>query len=265
MKNRGYSLIEVLAAFAILSIAILPIISMYPAVFRMNTNSTAISESSRIALSVVDYIKAKGYRNLTGINANKAISTTLSQSTTRPEQGITEEMAQAQTRLYVYDLEPLGDSFITKKYTGTTLGTNSAKAGNLSFEQDFNFGNGTDPFFVLNSRGFALRDVRIAILMRRAKVFSDKTFRNPIIINESLKNGTGIVDETQNLYGFRTEATAADPNNTNPIDEFVIGKVIIGRGSDGDFTGTTSVRDLERSIVKKERVYSLQFVITPIE
>jgi prepilin-type N-terminal cleavage/methylation domain-containing protein len=38
MKNRknGYSLIEVLAALAIISIAILPIMSMYPAIFKQN-------------------------------------------------------------------------------------------------------------------------------------------------------------------------------------------------------------------------------------
>ena len=37
--EKGYSLIEVLAAFAIISIAILPIMSMYPAIFKQNKSA----------------------------------------------------------------------------------------------------------------------------------------------------------------------------------------------------------------------------------
>ena len=55
--KRGYSIIEVLAAFAIISIAILPIMSMYPAIFRQNRGASEIEEASRLAMTGVDFIK----------------------------------------------------------------------------------------------------------------------------------------------------------------------------------------------------------------
>lgn len=63
--KKGYSILEVMLAFAILSIAIIPIISMYPSIFKTNFKAAAIEETSRLCLTVVDYIKARGYNNLT--------------------------------------------------------------------------------------------------------------------------------------------------------------------------------------------------------
>lgn len=260
-NNNGYTLVEVLAAFAILSIAILPIVSMYPAVFRMNTNATAIGESSRIALSVVDFIKAKGYSNLTGINGSKPISSVLTRSNTtiNNTDPRTTESSQDNTRFYLYELKQKNDYYITNGVSGT-----EGETGENAFEKDFNFGSGTSDFFVVNSRGFPIADVRIGILMRRAKVFVDGyEFRNPTVINESLKLGS-VINSTECLYGFRTEAKDLEPNSTDPIDEFIVGKIIIGRGSPSSEDNSTE-KGLEQKLMNKEIVYSLQFVVTPIE
>lgn len=262
-NNKGYTLVEVLAAFAILSIAILPIVSMYPAVFRMNTNATAIGESSRIALSVVDFIKAKGYSNLTGINGSKPINSVLKRSNTTIDNASprTTESSQDNTRFYLYELKQKSDYYITNGVLGT-----EGETGENAFEKDFNFGQtpGATDFFVVNSRGFPIADVRIGILMRRAKVFVDGyEFRNPTVINESLKLGS-VINSTECLYGFRTEAKDLLPNSTDPIDEFIVGKIIIGRGSPSSGDNSTE-KGLEQKLMNKEIVYSLQFVVTPIE
>lgn len=262
--KRGYTLVEVLAAFAILSIAILPIMSMYPAVFRMNTNSTAIGESARIALSVVDFIKAKGYSNLTGINGNKPISSVLTKSNTMISDAdpLVAESTQANTRFYLYEVISKSDYYITKGLAGTHGSTLDN-----SFERDFNFGvtPGSTDFFVINSRGFQIKDMRIGILLRRGKVFVDGyDFRNPIIINESLKLGSGVINSTRCLYGFRTEPVIGNLNSTEPLDEFIMGKIIIGRGA-ASAGGTATVKTLEQKLVGKEKVYSIQFLVSPIE
>ena len=66
-KNKAFSLLEVLMAMAILSIAVLPIMSMYPNALKMSTRATELEEWSRTTETIVDYVKSRGY---TYINSN---------------------------------------------------------------------------------------------------------------------------------------------------------------------------------------------------
>ena len=64
MKKKAFTLIEVLVAMAILSIAILPIMSMYPSALKLSQKSTELEEWSRTTQTIVDYIKSRGYTNI---------------------------------------------------------------------------------------------------------------------------------------------------------------------------------------------------------
>lgn len=64
MKKKAFTLIEVLVAMAILSIAILPIMSMYPSALKLSQKSTELEEWSRTTQTIVDYIKSRGYLNI---------------------------------------------------------------------------------------------------------------------------------------------------------------------------------------------------------
>lgn len=63
-KKSAFSLIEVVMALAILGIAILPILSMYPSALKMTTKATTNEEWSRVSISIVDFIKSRGYNNI---------------------------------------------------------------------------------------------------------------------------------------------------------------------------------------------------------
>lgn len=65
-KEIGFSLIEVVMALAILGIAILPILSMYPSALKMTTDATRNEEWSRVSMTIVDYVKSRGYDNVKG-------------------------------------------------------------------------------------------------------------------------------------------------------------------------------------------------------
>lgn len=73
-KDDGFSLIEVMVAFGILLAGVIPILSMYPTITRMNQKIRAVEERIKIATLVIDYIKAKGYTDLkTIVDANSNI------------------------------------------------------------------------------------------------------------------------------------------------------------------------------------------------
>jgi prepilin-type N-terminal cleavage/methylation domain-containing protein len=64
MKKKAFTLIEVLVAMAIVSIAILPIMSMYPSALKLSQKSTELEEWARTTQTIVDYIKSRGYTNI---------------------------------------------------------------------------------------------------------------------------------------------------------------------------------------------------------
>lgn len=60
-KKKGFTLIEVVLAMAVLAAAVLPILSMYPSALKMSTRATELEEWSRLNQTIVDYIKSRGY------------------------------------------------------------------------------------------------------------------------------------------------------------------------------------------------------------
>ncbi len=60
-KKKGFTLIEVVLAMAVLAAAVLPILSMYPSALKMSTKATELEEWSRLNQTIVDYIKSRGY------------------------------------------------------------------------------------------------------------------------------------------------------------------------------------------------------------
>lgn len=73
-KEIGFSLIEVVMALAILGIAILPILSMYPSALKMTTDATRNEEWSRVSMTVVDYVKSRGYDNVKAMITSSAFN-----------------------------------------------------------------------------------------------------------------------------------------------------------------------------------------------
>ena len=127
-KKKGFSLIEVVMALAVISIGVLPILSMYPSALKMTTKATTNEEWSRVTMSILDYVKAKGYDSLKSefFSSGSAIF---------------EEN---------YEFEP--DAPGSKRY----------KSKNNKFEDDF-FG-GTNLFFI-NTKGMKLDDYKFSIYM----------------------------------------------------------------------------------------------------
>ncbi len=69
-KRKGFTLIEVVLAMAVLATAVLPILSMYPSALKMSTRATELEEWVRINQTIVDYIKSRGY-SYWSIDANR--------------------------------------------------------------------------------------------------------------------------------------------------------------------------------------------------
>ncbi|BDU49577.1 type IV pilus modification PilV family protein [Haliovirga abyssi] len=131
-RSKGFSLIEVLAAFAILSIAILPIMSMYPTVLKMDRKSRGHEEGARLAFTIVDYIKSKGYANL--------MQTTITSTAIK--------------------------NFITgKKYTDLVKTSGQSYYSSASFCDDFNIASN---LFILNSKSLDLSKVNIWIGLHKS-------------------------------------------------------------------------------------------------
>ncbi len=167
--KKGYSLIEVLAALAIISIAILPIMSMYPAIFKQNKSASEIEEASRISSTIVDYIKSRGYEDL---NNNR-----ITQSFVGATSG-------AALGYNIYELEAVGDSFRVPKH---------------KMDQDLGFTtNAAVGVIFLNSKGLNLRNNETVIAVKISKtnvdVIGTTKYIDPI---------TGLTEST--MYGKNTD------------------------------------------------------------
>lgn len=131
-KNKGYSLLEVLVAFTILTVAMIPILSMYPMMFRMSHSAGDNEELARLSLSVVDYIKSRGYDNLTD-NTD----------------------VMDQTKTYT----------LTAVNGGGYTSTDGNSDNEPDFEDDFNIPTG---FFLLSSKESKLEGATIEITLESA-------------------------------------------------------------------------------------------------
>lgn len=243
-QKKGYSLVEVLAAFAIISIAILPIMSMYPAIFKTNTSASQIEEASRITLTIVDFIKAKGYKRLMGVATNLNVEN---------GNGKIVDVAGSNPSGITYKFKNVSGGFITLK--GST---------EYALDKDLNFTssaitNINDAFVVLNSKGLNLRDCTLKIIMKQENVSlitSEGALMSTTVINP--KTGNGISSTTGSatsvMYG----------SVTNP-EKFIVGRVILGWGNDKTVTSPVGRQQLDQSLTGKEKVYGVNFVVTPIE
>lgn len=244
--KKGYSLVEVLAAFAIISIAILPIMSMYPAIFKQNTSAGQIEEASRTAMTIVDFIKAVGYNNLTATGTNSAIQV---------ENG-------SGKIVDVVGSNPAGFTYTFKRESGAYITVRDNK--NYALDNDLKFGGATvinsinDAFVLLNAKGLNLSECKLYIAMKQENVtlttssgalFSSRTI-NPAAGNGITANTAG----TALMYG----------NDTNP-ERFIIGRVIIGWGKNITVSSPTTRQQRDQSLVGKEKVYGINFIVTPIE
>ena len=125
-KKKGFSLIEVVMALAVISVGVLPILSMYPSALKMTVKATKNEEWSRVTMSILDYVKAKGY---SGLKNDVAWNTSGSIKT------------------------------IEESYDFAKVGNNYTSSG---FENDF-FG-GSNLFFI-NTKGIKLDDYSFSIYM----------------------------------------------------------------------------------------------------
>lgn len=248
--KKGYSLVEVLAAFAIISIAILPIMSMYPAIFKQNTSAGQIEEASRTAMTIVDFIKAVGYNNLTA-------------TSTGTEAAFNVENGDESTDFVnIPGSNPAGFIYTFKKESGAYITVRGTT--NYALDNDLKFGGATvinsinDAFVLLNAKGINLADCKLYIAMKQENVtlttssgalFSSRTI-NPAAGNGITANTAG----TALMYG----------NDTNP-ERFIIGRVIIGWGKNITVSSPTTRQQRDQSLVGKEKVYGINFIVTPIE
>ncbi|TDT69793.1 prepilin-type N-terminal cleavage/methylation domain-containing protein [Hypnocyclicus thermotrophus] len=130
MKRReGYSLLEVIIALAIFSIAIFPILSVYPSIFKMSEKADQNEEVSRLAFTMIDYVKSRGYNNLKIIVDNNG---------------------GTYSGKYVFKKDSL---------ESTAYIIDTSVSGYQNFESDFNLtttASGIDHLFILSSKSVDL-------------------------------------------------------------------------------------------------------------
>ncbi len=125
-KKEGFTLIEVVVAMGIMIIGILPILMMYPNALKHSVKATENEEKSRVSVTIVDFIKSRGYTNI----SNKLLTTSIKNS----EYGTTT----------ISGFTKWGDNSYT----------------NVEFEKDFLGGNGTNSslFFINTKRAQLSQD-----------------------------------------------------------------------------------------------------------
>ncbi len=246
--KKGYSLVEVLAAFAIISIAILPIMSMYPAIFKQNTSASQIEEASRTVMTIVDFIKAVGYNNLTSTATGAEAAFNVPNGT-----GSAIDVPGSNPAGRIYTFKKEGGAYITVR-----------ESNNYALDNDLRFGGATaitdinKAYVLLNAKGLNLSQCKLYIAMKQENVnltTSSGALLSSRVINPAAGNGIGANEAgTPIMYG----------NDTNP-ERFIIGRVIIGWGKDKTVSSPSTRQQRDQSLVGKEKAYGVNFVVTPIE
>lgn len=247
--KKGYSLVEVLAAFAIISIAILPIMSMYPAIFKQNTSASQIEEASRTAMTIVDFIKAVGYSHLTA-------------TATGTEAAFNVENGSGKI-VDISGANPAGLLYTFKKESGAYITVRSST--NYALDNDLKFGGSTaintvgNAFILLNAKGLNLAQCKMYVAMKQENVNLSTnigSLLNSKVVNPAIGNGMAAnnITESSIMYG----------NETNP-EKFIIGRVIIGWGNDITVAAPLTRQQLDQKLTGKEKIYGVNFVVTPIE
>lgn len=179
-KKKGFSLIEVVMALAVISVGVLPILSMYPSALKMTVKATTNEEWSRVTMSVLDYVKARGYNELKSMTWNSPVS---------------------------------GIRTIERSYDFTKSGSNYTSTG---FESDF-FG-GTNLFFI-NTKGIKLDDYKFSIYMEDLQPRSAVTGGSQLYNTYELSNNSIVTSSTSAgiIYGIIKIRKKTDSFNTSEL------------------------------------------------
>lgn len=188
-KEKAFSLIEVVMALAILGIAILPILSMYPSALKMTTKATTNEEWSRVSMSIVDYVKSRGYDNIKGIMGSNP--TTLEKT-------------------YV-------------NYSGAGFTYNSGAYTNTQFENEF---LSDSAVFLINTKGIRLEDYKFSVYLEYAQSsYGSYDLINNKIVSNSTSSGIiyGIVKIREKNKPFDWDGTVGSDSDEKARDmKFII-------------------------------------------
>lgn len=94
-KNKGFSLIEIVIAIAILSLLLIPIISQFTGTMRMNRRSKEMQKANENAQYVLEYFKDTSMDNLTTIGVGEDVK--------RKNYEQIDMIGENACRIYVYD------------------------------------------------------------------------------------------------------------------------------------------------------------------
>ena len=188
-KEKAFSLIEVVMALAILGIAILPILSMYPSALKMTTKATTNEEWSRVSMSIVDYVKSRGYNNIkTIMGGNPTLE-----------------------KIYGSDTSS-GFTYNLGAYT------------NSNFEADFLSGSAV---FLINTKGIRLEDYKFSVYLTDVNPTSYSTYdlNNNRIVTSSTNSGIiyGIVKIREKTKPFNWDNVLGSDSDEKARDmKFII-------------------------------------------
>lgn len=133
-KKEAFTLLEVVFAIAILAIAILPIMSMYPNALKISMKANNAEELSRTSITILDFIKSRGYTD------------------------ISDKLTTTSSIVYNY-----GD---TSTSAFIKLSDNSYT--NYGFEQNFLGGNGiSSNLFFINTKGVNLANKKFMVNIQK--------------------------------------------------------------------------------------------------
>jgi prepilin-type N-terminal cleavage/methylation domain-containing protein len=154
-NKRGFSLIEVVMALAIISVGVLPILSMYPSALKMTTKATTNEEWSRVTMSILDYVKSRGYDGLTAMSWTTGSTKTIEKS---------------------YNFVKSGESYTSESN---------------AFETDFGIGSN---LFVINTKGINLENYKFSIYMEnlqpKTNLGGSNLYDTYELSNDSIKSST---------------------------------------------------------------------------
>lgn len=174
-KKQAFTILEVVLAVAIFSIAIIPIMMLYPAAVKNTVKADKIEESSRIALAVADYIKSPGYKKLVEVLRGPSATST-------------------DTMQFKFDLVPAtAGAPMTKESTYTYgVGLDGDRNLNPLVPKDL---------FLLNSKAINLSQVRISGKLKLEKV---KLISSSAAIGApgSYKSAVSLDEINNDIYAF---------------------------------------------------------------
>jgi len=194
MKRKGTTFIEIVVAIAIFLIAILPIAYLTLNSLRVMKRASEIEEGARVATSVINYIKSRGYTNL--------LSTPL-----------TGGNFSGSYYLSYDDVE--GAYVVVDKESGNIISTSEK-----DFETDFYGSNSNtnstspDALFFIESLGIDLEGAVIDVIMEKADLFLAQqtspgglyqplSYTNPISASSStVIFGSGGIVTDEIIYGL---------------------------------------------------------------